>query len=67
MNHSRVGSFWGHACLDDKHVVEQSPDPRYCQGCYELLLKEAELLPVKKRPGWIPKPHQTPQKPQGGD
>jgi len=49
-----------HACLDDKPATEASPDPRYCQGCYDFLLKEAELLPVGKHPQWAPR---TPQKP----
>ena len=53
-------TFWCHACLDDKPASEASPDPRYCQGCYEFLLKEAELLPVGKHPQWTPR---TPQKP----
>ena len=48
-------SFWCHACLNDKSILEQSPDPRYCRGCYEFLLKEAEMLPDSKRPKWIPK------------
>jgi hypothetical protein len=62
-----IGAFFCHACVMDKPVTEASPDSRYCQGCYDFLLKEAELLPVNKRSGWIPKPHQTLQKPQGGD
>jgi len=32
-----------------------SPDARYCQGCYDFLRQEAELLPETKRPRWIPK------------
>ncbi len=63
----RTGGFFCCACVVGKPAEEQSPDPRYCRDCYELLLKEAKLLPVKKRPGWIPKPHQTPQKHQGRD
>jgi hypothetical protein len=32
-----------------------SPDARYCQGCYDFLRHEAELLPEKSRkPAWIP-------------
>ncbi len=47
-------TFWCHACLDDKLASEASPDPRYCQDCYDFLLKEAEMLPEGKRPAWIP-------------
>jgi hypothetical protein len=51
----KAGGFFCEACLVGKTVPEASPDPRYCQGCYEFLLKEAELLPNNKRPKWIPK------------
>ena len=57
------GGFFCHACLIGKLSLEQSPDPRYCQGCYEFLLKEAEMLPASKRLAWIPKP----QKPEKAD
>lgn len=50
-----AGSFFCHACLVGKPASELSPDPRYCQGCYVFLLKEAEMLPENKRPAWIPK------------
>ena len=36
--------FFCHACLEDKDGEELSPDSRYCQGCYNFLLKEAEVL-----------------------
>jgi len=42
-------------------MIEQSPDPRYCQGCCDFLLKEAEMLPATRRPAWMPKP-QKPEK-----
>ena len=54
-----AGGFFCHACLEDKPVPEASPDPRYCQGCYGFLLKEAEMLPRSKRPRWIPKEGKT--------
>jgi len=47
--------FYCYTCLEDKDRKELSPDPRYCQGCYAFLLKEAEILPGGKRPAWIPK------------
>ena len=47
--------FFCLACLIAMPVNEQSPDSRYCQGCYQFLRAEAELLPVKhKKPGWAP-------------
>ena len=54
--------FFCCACVVGKPAEKQSPDPRYCQDCYALLLKEAELLPVRKCPEWMPKPYQIPQK-----
>ena len=50
-----VGGFFCEACVVGKPVVEQSPDPRYCQGCYDFLKAEAEMLPATKRPAWRPK------------
>lgn len=71
-------SSYCQACFMDKPVAGASPDPRYCQGCYDFLLKEAEMLPAKSgRPEWIPKPqkalvgggeisHDAPEKPSDG-
>jgi len=39
----------------DKPASEASPDPRYCQGCYDFLLKEAEILSPGKHPKWVPR------------
>ncbi|MFC2063194.1 hypothetical protein ACFLS8_04560 [Chloroflexota bacterium] len=51
-----TGNFiWCLACLVAKPNSEKSPDLRYCQGCYESLLKEADLLGTS-RPTWIPRP-----------
>ena len=58
----KTGGFWCHACLVSHPATEQSPDPRYCQGCYDFLLKEAELLTGTKRPKWIPKPQKAEEK-----
>jgi len=55
----KAGGFWCHACLVSHSATEQSPDPRYCQSCYDFLLKEAELLAGTKRPKWIPKPQKA--------
>ena len=51
--------FFCHACLLDKPATEASPDPRYCQGCYDFLLQEAELLSPGKHPKWVPKDSQS--------
>ncbi len=52
--------FFCYACLEDKNEQELSPDPRYCCGCYDFLLKEAEMIPSNKYPAWIPKSQQSP-------
>jgi len=54
-----AGGFFCHACLASKPATEASPDPRYCQVCYDFLTKEAEMLPENKRPKWIPKPQRA--------
>lgn len=51
-----AGGFFCQGCLVGKPAVVQSQDPRYCQGCYDFFLKEAEMLSETKRPRWIPKP-----------
>jgi hypothetical protein len=55
----KAGGFWCHTCLVSHPATEQSPDPRYCQGCYEFLLREAEMLSPGKYPKWIPKPQKA--------
>ena len=35
-----VGGFFCHACLDDKHTIERSPDLRYCHECQSIISKE---------------------------
>ncbi len=47
--------FFCYTCLENTDRKELSPDSRYCRGCYDFLLKEAEMLPGRKRPAWIPK------------
>lgn len=43
------------ACLMGKPLDDVSTDPRYCLGCYEFLVNEAELLhPRASRPEWLP-------------
>ena len=49
-----AGGCFCHACLTGKPSPEQSPDTRYCQQCFEFLLKEAALLDGRK-PSWIPR------------
>ena len=47
--------FFCQACLVGKPLDDASPDSRYCQGCYDYLLKEADMLSSGKCPKWIPK------------
>lgn len=54
-----AGAFFCHACLVDHDLV--SPDMRYCQQCYDFLLKEAEHLSGNSRPGWIPRAGKAPE------
>lgn len=52
-----AGGFWCKACCVGRPAAEQSPDLRYCQGCYDILKREAETLVAagdSHRPGWIP-------------
>ncbi len=37
-----ASGFFCSACLVGKPQSEASPDPRYCQVCYQFLLKKAE-------------------------
>jgi len=50
-----TGGFFCQACVVGKPASEQSPDPRYCLGCYEFLLHEASLLNPRNRPRWVPR------------
>ena len=50
-----ASGFWCEACLVGKSASDQSPDQRYCQGCYEFLLKEAEILAGHAKKDWIPR------------
>lgn len=59
----KAGGFFCHACVVGKPASGQSPDPRYCQSCYDLLMGEASLLPSNKRPKWIPKAEKEQEKP----
>ena len=49
------GGLFCIACLVGKPPKEASPDPRYCQSCYDFLLEEAALLTGTTRPKWIPR------------
>jgi len=46
--------FWCQGCFLAKPLSEHSPDPRYCRGCHDFLLEEAELQNTRK--SWMPKP-----------
>lgn len=49
-----AGGFFCTACLMGKPASDQSADPRYCQGCYEFLLEEAELYNSRRNTAWHP-------------
>ena len=51
----KAGGFFCESCLVGKPKTDISPDPRYCQGCYDFLVKEAEMLSGKGRPAWMPR------------
>lgn len=51
----KAGGFFCEACLVGKPMDDQSPDPRYCLSCYELLIKEAELDSSRRKKDWYPK------------
>lgn len=59
-----AGGFFCKACCVGKPTTEQSPDPRYCQGCYDYLLKEAEYLSAGKKPGWVPRQDAASRQPE---
>ena len=58
----KAGGFFCQACVIGKPASEQSPDPRYCLSCFDVLTNEASLLPSNKRPKWVPKAKNTPEK-----
>ena len=48
-----AGGFFCQACLVGKPSGEQSADSRYCQGCFDVLSKEAKILGRGKK-DWVP-------------
>lgn len=50
----RTFSCFCEACLVGKDKSEASPDPRYCQGCYDFLVNEAEMVTGHTRTDWEP-------------
>jgi len=51
--------FWCKTHLEELSIEKRSPDSRYCQDCYDFLLREAELL-SKGKPDWMPDPAKYP-------
>jgi len=49
-----AGGFFCKACLVAKPVAV-SPDPRYCQTCYDFLLREAAMDTRRRGDDWKPK------------
>ena len=61
-----AGGFFCFGCLTGKPASKLSPDPRYCQGCYDLFLKEAEMLSPGRRSQWAPRVPRKPLQPASG-
>jgi len=58
----RAGGLFCKACLSGR--TDHSPDPRYCQRCYDFLTEEGKLLQVTRpgaNPGWLPQGSTSPQ------
>jgi predicted nucleic acid-binding Zn ribbon protein len=52
------GYFFCFTHLEDRPTSEKSPDPRYCQQCYNCLLKEWQTIKIQggrsSKPEWLP-------------
>jgi len=46
--------FWCETCIVARPIETRSPDYRYCQGCYEFLLKEAQMDTSRGGGNWKP-------------
>lgn len=49
--------FWCETHLCALPVANKSPDPRYCQDCFDVLTEEAKMLEnrhTKRLPTWVP-------------
>lgn len=57
----KAGGIFCRACLTGR--TDLSPDPRYCQKCYEFLAEEALQLPPGRHPKWLPEGVTPPQAP----
>ena len=62
-----AGGFFCQACLVGKASSNQSPDPCYCQGCYDFLLKEVTGNSSRRSANWKPRklPKEAAQVSQG--
>ena len=55
--------YFCQACLGGKPETETSFDTRYCKGCCDFLLKEAEMDTNRRNSDWKPiNSHNTPDK-----
>lgn len=55
--------FWCQGHLTARSVTDRSPDPRYCQSCYDFLLNEYQIMKMfghVKTFSWLPKAEQSP-------
>jgi hypothetical protein len=56
-----AGMFWCYTHMTDLPMKKQSIDKRYCQQCYENLVKEANDMKATgnhHKPWWVPCNHQ---------
>ena len=51
----KAGGFFCEACLVGRPLDDQSPDPRYCLGCFDFLLKEVETDSRQGKRTWYPR------------
>jgi len=49
-----AGGFFCQACVVGKPLDDISPDPRYCQGCYDVLVAEADMIVGHVKKDWAP-------------
>ena len=58
----KPGYFWCYTHLQDLPLEKQSIDKRYCQQCYEILVKEADDMKAtgnRRKAWWVPCNHAT--------
>jgi hypothetical protein len=54
---SKPVMFWCYTHLQDLPLEKQSPDPRYCKNCYQVLADESadmKAAGIRRKPWWMP-------------